>query len=321
MTNLPFPGSTSNEVRIAVVVPVYNEAQNLRTLHGRLQRVMEETRETYRIWYVDDGSTDGSLEILEELAGNDTSVAVVELTRNFGQHAAILAGFAASRSDIVVTLDADLQNPPEEIPKLIAAMEQGYEVVGGQRMDRQDPLFRRVASRLINSMTAAAVGVNMKDYGCMLRAYRRPIVQQILECDERSSFIPALANSLTKRSIEIPVRHADRLGGTSKYSLLRLLRLSFDLITGFSLLPIQLVSLSGVFVALVGVTFGCFLLVRRVFVGPEVEGVFTLFAIMFVFIGLLIFALGVVGEYVGRIYLEVRRRPTYRIRSIHLRTE
>jgi len=159
----------------------------------------------------------------------------------------------------------------------------------------------------------------MNDYGCMLRAYRRDIVRQIIECDERSSFIPALANSLAKRTAEIQVGHSDRWSGRSKYTLMKLMRLSFDLITGFSLLPIQMVSLAGIVVAMAGMGFGVFLLVRRLFVGPESEGVFTLFAILFVFIGILILAVGMVGEYVGRIYLEVRRRPTYRIRAIHQR--
>jgi len=142
-------------------------------------------------------------------------------------------------------------------------------------------------------------------------------VRQIIECDERSSFIPALANSLAKRTAEIDVQQSDRWSGSSKYGLLKLMLLSFDLITGFSLLPIQMMSLSGIIVALAGMGFGVFLLIRRLFVGPESEGVFTLFAILFVFIGILILAVGLVGEYVGRIYLEVRRRPTYRIRAIH----
>lgn len=305
---------------IAVVIPVFNEVPNLPVLHERLAAVLQRLGRSSRIWYVDDGSTDGSLDLLKDIARRDTAVSVIELARNYGQHAAVLAGFAASAGEIVVTLDADLQNPPEEIPKLIAAMDQGYEVVGSWREARQDPWFRRAASRLVNATTALAVGVDMKDYGCMLRAYRRSVVQQIVDCDERSSFIPALANSLAKRSTEVAVGHAERHGGRSKYDLLKLMRLSFDLMTGFSLLPIQLVSLSGILVALAGVGFGAFLLVRRFFVGPEVEGVFTLFAILFVFLGLLIFGVGIVGEYVGRIYLEVRRRPTYRIRKIHSHT-
>jgi undecaprenyl-phosphate 4-deoxy-4-formamido-L-arabinose transferase len=302
---------------LSVVIPIYNEADNIEMLHRRLTQTLAQLGRSYEVWYVDDGSADRSLELLRAVAREDPRVGIIELTRNFGQHAAVLAGFAASRADIVVTLDGDLQNPPEEIPRLVAKLEEGYDVVGGWREDRQDPWFRRAASDVINHLTSFTVGVKMNDYGCMLRAYRRGVVQQIIDCDERSSFIPALANSLAKRTAEIEVQHADRFSGRSKYSLLKLMRLSFDLITGFSLLPIQLMSVSGIIVALAGMGFGAFLLVRRLFVGPESEGVFTLFAILFVFVGILILAVGMVGEYVGRIYLEVRRRPTYRIRAIH----
>lgn len=302
---------------ISVVIPIFNEADNIPLLHQRVSKTLEGMGRSYEVWYVDDGSGDKSLELLHGIAREDPRVGVIELTRNFGQHAAVLAGFAAARADIVITLDGDLQNPPEEIPRLVAKIEDGYEVVGGWREERQDPFYRRAASDLINRLTSLTVGVKMNDYGCMLRAYRRSIVQQIIDCDERSSFIPALANSLAKRTAEIEVGHSDRWSGTSKYGLLKLMRLSFDLITGFSLLPIQLMSLAGIVVALMGIGFGGFLLIRRLFVGPEVEGVFTLFAILFVFIGILILAIGLVGEYVGRIYLEVRRRPTYRIRAIH----
>jgi len=302
---------------LSVVIPIYNEADNIETLHERLSRTLTTMGRPYEIWYVDDGSGDASLGLLRDIARRDPQVGVIELTRNFGQHAAVLAGFAAARADIVVTLDGDLQNPPEEIPRLVAKIDEGYEVVGGWREERQDPWFRRAPSDLINRLTSFTVGVKMNDYGCMLRAYRRSVVEQIIECDERSSFIPALANSLAKRTAEIEVQHSDRFSGRSKYDLLKLMRLSFDLITGFSLLPIQMMSLAGIFVAIAGMGFGVFLLIRRLFVGPESEGVFTLFAILFVFIGILILAVGLVGEYVGRIYLEVRRRPTYRIRAIH----
>ena len=315
--SLPLDQPGEPGVDVSVVIPVFNEAANIDLLHKRLLETLQQLGRRYEVWYVDDGSSDGSLERLREIARSDRNVGVIELTRNFGQHAAVLAGFAAASGEIVVTLDADLQNPPEEIPKLLAKIDDGYEVVGGWREERQDPFFRKAASRLINEMTSVAVGVKMNDYGCMLRAYRRGIVRQIVDCDERSSFIPALANSLAKRSAEIEVGHADRFSGSSKYGLMKLMRLSFDLITGFSLLPIQLMSLTGIVVAVAGVGFGVFLLIRRFFVGPEVEGVFTLFAILFVFIGIMILAVGLVGEYVGRIYLEVRRRPTYRIRTIH----
>ena len=306
--------------QVSVVIPVYNEEAGLAALFGRLYPALDALGAPYEVVFVNDGSVDRSAAILREQFERRPDVTrVVLFNGNYGQHLAIMAGFAHSRGDRVVTLDADLQNPPEEIPNLLAKLDEGYEVVGGWREERHDPLFRRLASRAINQMTSVAVGVSMKDYGCMLRAYRRSIVTQIIDCDERSSFIPALANSLAKRTAEIEVGHSDRFSGTSKYSVLRLMRLTFDLLTGFSLLPIQFVSVAGILVAAAGMGFGAFLFVRRLFVGPEVEGVFTLFAILFVFVGLLILAVGIVGEYVGRVYLEVRRRPTYRIRAIHQR--
>ena len=302
---------------VSVVIPIYNEAANIPPLQERLAKVLDGLERSVEVWYVDDGSSDGSLALLREIAARDSRVGVVELTRNAGQHAAVLAGFAASRGAVVVTLDGDLQNPPEEIPRLLEQIDQGAEVVGTWRENRNDPLLRRVASGLVNRATSATVGASMRDYGCMLRAYRREIVEQIVECDERSLFIPALANTLARHTIEIEVAHSERAAGRSKYKPLKLMRLGFDLMTGFSLLPIQLVSLAGIFVALAGIGFGIFLFIRRLLVGPEVEGVFTLFAILFVFLGILILAVGLVGEYIGRIYLEVRHRPVYRIRAIH----
>jgi undecaprenyl-phosphate 4-deoxy-4-formamido-L-arabinose transferase len=304
-------------IDVSIVIPIYNEAPNIPTLHARLTQVLDGLGRASEVWYVDDGSTDASLALLRDIAARDARTGVIELRRNAGQHAAVHAGFAACRGATVVTLDGDLQNPPEEIPKLLAKIDEGNEVVGTWRENRNDPLLRRLVSALVNRATAATVGVPMRDYGCMLRAYRRDIVEQIVECDERSLFIPALANTLARRTTEIEVAHAERAAGRSKYKLLKLMRLGFDLMTGFSLLPIQLVSLAGMCVSLAGIGFGLFLFVRRLIVGPEVEGVFTLFAILFVFLGVLILAVGLVGEYIGRIYLEVRHRPSYRVRAVH----
>jgi undecaprenyl-phosphate 4-deoxy-4-formamido-L-arabinose transferase len=308
-------------VDVSIVIPIYNESPNIAALHGRLAPVLDRLGRTVEVWYIDDGSTDDSLALLRDVAARDPRVAVIELSRNSGQHAAVLAGFAACRGATVVTLDGDLQNPPEEIPRLLEQIDAGSEVVGTWRENRNDPFFRRLASALVNRATSATVGVRMRDYGCMLRAYRRDIVEQIVGCDERSLFIPALANTLARRTAEIHVAHAERTHGRSKYKLTKLMRLGFDVMTGFSLLPIQLVSMAGIVVALVGIGFGGFLFVRRLFVGPEVEGVFTLFAILFVFLGILILAVGLVGEYIGRIYLEVRHRPAYRVRAVHRRRE
>jgi undecaprenyl-phosphate 4-deoxy-4-formamido-L-arabinose transferase len=269
--------------------------------------------------FVDDGSADESLEILRGIASaEDGRVRVVELARNFGQHAAILAGFRECRGDIVVTLDADLQNPPEEIPRLIEAVDAGNDVVGGWRMRRQDGALRRAASQLHNRLTSLMVGVPMHDYGCMLRAYRRHIVDTVIECDEKAAFVPALANSFAKRVAEIEVGHEGRAGGRSKYNLFGLAKLSLNLVTGFSLLPIQAMSLLGIAIFVLDAAFAAFLLGHRIIYGPQEEGAtWTLFAILFFFVGLMFLALGLIGEYVGRIYLEVRRRPTYIVRDVH----
>ena len=304
-------------VDVSIVIPIYNEAPNIVALHARLAPVLDGLGRTAEVWYVDDGSADDSLALLRDIAARDPRVGVIELSRNVGQHAAVLAGFAACRGAMVVTLDGDLQNPPEEIPRLLEAIDAGNEVVGTWRENRNDPFFRRLASALVNRATSATVGVPMRDYGCMLRAYRREIVEQIVECDERSLFIPALANTLARRTAEIEVGACRTRGRAVEVRLSKLIRLGFDLMTGFSLLPIQLVSLAGILVSLAGIGFGAFLFVRRLFVGPEVEGVFTLFAILFVFLGILILAVGLVGEYIGRIYVEVRHRPAYRVRAVH----
>jgi len=312
----PKAATTREAPDVSVVVPVFNEEQHLEPLHDRITRALEGAGERYEVIYVDDGSSDRSLELLSGFVARDPRVRVVEFSRNAGQHAAVLAGFEESRGRVVVTLDADLQNPPEEIPKLLAAIRAGNDVAGGWRTLRQDSLFRRLASGVINRLTSKALGVRMKDYGCMLRAYRREVVDGVVRCGEASAFIPALANTFAKRIVEVPVAHEERLGSRSRYGLIRLVNLQFDLVTGFSHLPLKVISTTGILVALAGLGFGLFLLVRRLIVGPEVEGVFTLFAILFVLVGAQFLALGVLGEYVGRVYREVRRRPRFVIRKV-----
>jgi undecaprenyl-phosphate 4-deoxy-4-formamido-L-arabinose transferase len=302
---------------ISVVIPVFNEAAALDRLHARVAAVLDTLGRTVEVIYVDDGSTDGSLETLLAIRGRDPRVVVVTLARNAGQHAAVLSGFAQAVGSIVVTLDADLQNPPEEIPRLLAAVDAGHDVVGTWREARGDPALRRVISAGVSWIASRSVDVPMRDCGSMLRAYRREVVDRMLRIAERAPFIPVLAASVAERPTEIGIAHAPRVAGRSRYSALRFMRLGFDLITAFSLLPIQLVSLAGIGVSLAGTGFGLFLLVRRLFVGPESDGVFTLFAILFVFLGFLILAVGLVGEYVGRIYLEVRGRPLYVVRAVY----
>ena len=301
---------------LSVIVPVYNEAANLGELFTRLHAVLVALGRSHEIIFVDDGSRDASADILADLYARHPAVRVIRLNRNYGQHAAIFAGLDHARGEVVVTLDADLQNPPEEIPRLLSEVEAGHDVVGGRRLQRRDPVLRKMLSWGMNHLTSRLVGVRMRDYGCMLRAYRREVVDVLRGCREISSFIPALANRYAHAPIEVPVRHAGRAHGRSQYSPFRLIRLWFDLATGFSLLPIQFVSVLGVGIALLGFGFGGFLILRRLLIGPEVEGVFTLFAILFIFMGIQVLALGLIGEYIGRIYLEVRHRPRYVIHEM-----
>ncbi len=302
---------------ISIVIPVYNEEPNIQRLFERLYPVMQGIGTPFEIIFTDDGSRDRSLEILKALTRVHPEVRVLEFNGNFGQHMAIMAAFEISLGEIVITLDADLQNPPEEIPKLVAEMEKGHDVVGSIRQKRQDSFFRKSASLLVNITTRKMTGIKMSDYGCMLRAYHRNVVNNINRCQEATTFIPALAQTFSSSPSEVEVAHAERSEGESKYSLYSLIRLNFDLMTGFSVVPLQLFALMGILTSLFAVAFAIFLLVRRFIVGAEVEGVFTLFAILFFFIGITIFGIGIVGEYVGRIYQEVRKRPRYVVRKVH----
>jgi undecaprenyl-phosphate 4-deoxy-4-formamido-L-arabinose transferase len=301
---------------ISVIIPVYNEEENLRELGERLLRTLSGMGRPFEIILVDDGSSDRSWDLLTELHEQyPDNLRALQFNRNFGQHQAIFAGFQSARGEVMITLDADLQNPPEEIPRLVAKLEEGYDTVGGWRENRRDSLLRKLPSHLVNVIMSRVTGVKLRDYGCMLRAYRREVIDSINQCSESSSFIPALANLYSRRVAEIPVGHAERERGQSKYGLIKLLRLNFDLMTGFSNFPIHVVGFTGVAIAFLGLLFGAFLLLRRLFVGPEVEGIFTLFAILFIFVGLNTLGLALIGEYVGRIYREVRGRPRYVIRQ------
>jgi len=304
---------------ISVVVPVYNEEKNLPVLMDRLEAALRRAGSPYEIIYVDDGSRDGSLEILKGFVGRE-GVRVLELTRNYGQHSAVMSGFSVVRGDIVVTIDADLQNPPEEIPELVRKMTEGnFEVVGTVREMRKDSILRKIPSRVVNAMTRRITGIRMSDWGCMLRAYRREVVDRMVESQEYSTFIPALATLYAKRMAEIPVGHSERHAGISNYNMWRLLNLQFDLLTSFSEFPLRVLLYMGTMMAVLGVAVGLFLAVMRIVLGAAwaAEGIFTLFAVLFFFVGALFFALGIMGQYIGRIYHEVRKRPRFTIRKLH----
>ena len=305
--------------RLSIVIPVFNEEACLPELVRRCLAAGDATKLTFEVVLVDDGSSDRSREFIEAgSASHPEQVIGVLLNRNYGQHAAVMAGFANCRGEIVVTLDADLQTPPEEIPRLVAKMQEGFDVIGTVRLDRQDSGFRKLSSAIVNRVVQKSTGVLMHDYGCMLRAYRREIVQAMLECHERSTFIPILANSFARKTTEIEVRHAERAVGDSKYSLWKLINLQFDLLTGMTTFPLRLLSLLGTLISLAGVGFGVFLLVMRLIYGSAwaVQGVFTLFAILFIFVGAQFIGMGLLGEYLGRMYYDVRARPRYFVHKV-----
>jgi undecaprenyl-phosphate 4-deoxy-4-formamido-L-arabinose transferase len=302
---------------VSVIIPVYNEEAGLQTLFDRLYPALDALGTSYEVIFVNDGSRDRSAAMLRAQFQQRPDVTrVVLFAANAGQHMAIMAGFEHCRGDIAVTIDADLQNPPEEIGNLVAKMREGYDYVGSIRKDRQDSFFRRYASRAMNSFREKITRIKMTDQGCMLRAYNRAIINAINSCREVSTFIPALAYSFAQRPTEIEVAHEERHAGESKYSLYSLIRLNFDLMTGFSLVPLQWFSMAGIIISLFSALFVAFLAVRRIVVGPEAEGMFTLFGIVFFLLGIVLFGVGLIGEYVGRVYLQVRHRPRYLIDAV-----
>lgn len=302
---------------ISVVIPVYNEEAGLARLFDRLYPALDAINVHYEVIFVNDGSRDRSPQILSEQFRRRPDVTrVVLFNGNFGQHMAILAGFEQTRGDIIITLDADLQNPPEEIHHLIAKMREGYDYVGSIRRERQDSAWRTYASKLMNRLREHITHIKMTDQGNMLRAYGRGVIDLINQCQEVNTFIPALAYTFARNPTEIVVEHEERSAGESKYSLYSLLRLNFDLITGFSLMPLQFFSLIGMALSVVSAALFVLLVVRRFIVGAEVQGVFTLFAINFFLMGVILFGIGLVGEYVGRIYMQVRGRPRYVVQAV-----
>lgn len=302
---------------LSVVVPVYNEEAVLAALFGRLYPALDALGVSYEIVFVNDGSRDRSAALLTEQFHRRPEVTrVVMFDGNFGQHRAILAGFEYARGERIVTLDADLQNPPEDIHLLLEQMNAGHDYVGSIRRRRDDVLWRRVASRAMNRLRERTTRIRMTDQGCMMRAYSRRIVDTINQCNELHTFIPALAWQFAQNPTEVVVGHEERFAGESKYSLYSLIRLNFDLMTGFSVVPLQLFSLAGMVVSLLSGALVVVLGVRRIVIGPEEGGLFTLFGIAFLLIGIALFGIGLLGEYVGRIYQEVRQRPRYLISAV-----
>jgi len=301
---------------VSIVIPVYNEEDGLEQLFLRLYTALDklvvDLSVRYEVVFVNDGSRDQSAaKLATQFEKRPATTRVVLFNGNFGQHMAIMAGFSYCRGDFIITLDADLQNPPEEIHRIVENLLKGHDYVGTIRVARKDSRFRRYASKAMNQLRDRITKITITDQGCMMRGYNRRIVDLMKKSKELNTFIPALGFTYASNPIEININHEERFAGESKYSLYQLIRLNFDLVTGFSVLPLQAFSLIGFFLALGSATLFIYLMVRRFIIGAEVEGVFTLFALNFFLMGVLLFGLGLLGEYVGRIYQQVRKRPRY----------
>lgn len=305
---------------LSVVIPVYNEEAGLAKLFARLYPALDALAArgvSYEVVFINDGSRDNTPALLADQYRLRPDVTrVVLFNGNYGQHMAILAGFEATRGDIVVTLDADLQNPPEEIGALVDKMREGYDYVGSIRRKRQDSAWRTYASKAMNRFREKITRIKITDQGNMLRAYGRNVIDLINQCSEVNTFVPALAYTFSRKPTEIIVEHEERSAGESKYSIYSLIRLNFDLMTGFSIMPLQWFSMLGMVLSVLSGGLVLLLLIRRFVLGAEAEGLFTLFAIAFFLMGVILFGIGLLGEYVGRIYQQVRGRPRYVVQTI-----
>jgi undecaprenyl-phosphate 4-deoxy-4-formamido-L-arabinose transferase len=305
-------------VQLSIVIPVYNEEANLPTLFARLYPVLDGLKRSYEVIFTNDGSADRSIGLLRaQHAARPDVTRVIDFNANYGQHMAIMAAFERVRGDVIVTLDADLQNPPEEIPKLLEKMDAGHDYVGGFRLNRQDSFFRTYASRIINLVREKTTSIQMTDQGCMLRAYSRPIIDAIVRSGAINTFIPALAYSFSGHPAEVGVKHEERHAGVSNYSFYGLVRLNFDLITGFSIAPLQYFTMFAMASSAGSFALVVLLLVRRfVFnLDRETFGVFTLLAIVLFLLSVAMIGIGLIGEYVGRTYQVVRARQRYHIKE------
>jgi len=308
---------------LSVVIPIFNEEGNIGPLYSRLKESLEDLQVDYEIIMVDDGSTDGSFEILKGLQAKDPLLRVVHLRRNFGQTAAFAAGFDYARGEVIVTLDADLQNDPADIPALLDKIEEGYDVVSGWRVERKDPfLSRRLPSMMANSLISKVTGVRLHDYGCSLKAYRREVIEAIDLYGELHRFIPALASWMGISLAEVPVSHQERRFGRSKYGLSRTIKVLLDLLTvrfllSYSTRPIHIFGSVGLLAFLVGILLGGYLTYIKFAYHQDIGGrPLLLLAILLMVVGIQTVTMGLLGELIVRTYHEAQDKPIYAVREV-----
>jgi len=307
---------------LSVIIPLYNEEENLPLLYEKLKEYLESLKKEYEILFVDDGSADRTLSILEEIQAKDNRVVVLSLRRNFGQTAAFAAGFDFARGDIVVTMDGDLQNDPADISKLLELIKD-HDLVSGWRKKRKDPFFsRRLPSLVANWLISKVTGVKLHDYGCSLKAYRRDVIKNLKLYGEMHRFIPAVASWYGVRIAEVEVAHHPRLKGRSKYGISRTLKVVLDLITvkflqSFSTKPIQFFGPIGVVCGFLGFLISLYLVIDKIFLGHQIGGrPLLLLGALMIIVGIQLIGMGLLGEMLVRVYHESQRKPTYVIKKI-----
>lgn len=309
---------------ISVVIPVYNEEDSLDRLYSELKESLGRLDKEHEILFVDDGSRDRSLECLRRIRDADPAVKVISFRKNFGQTAALSAGFDHARGDIVITMDADLQNDPADIPMLLDKIGEGYDLVSGWRHDRKDRwLSRRLPSILANKLISWATDVTLNDYGCTLKAIRQEVVQNITLYGELHRFIPAVASWMGVRIAEVKVNHRARVAGESKYGISRVIRVLLDLITvkfllSYSGRPIQFFGLPGLLCGTLGGLIAVYLTIQRLFFGVALgDRPLLLLAVLLIIVGIQFIVFGLLGELQIRTYHETLKKPIYFIKETH----
>ncbi len=307
---------------VSVVIPLYNEEENVRELHGRLKAVLDAIGTDYEVLFIDDGSTDSTLSLLQDIQARDNRIIVLSLRRNFGQTAAFAAGFDYSRGDIIVTMDGDLQNDPNDVPKLIEMMKDN-DLVSGWRKKRKDPfLSRRLPSIMANWLISKVTGVNLHDYGCSLKAYKRDVIKNLKLYGEMHRFIPAVASWYGVRIAEVETTHHPRLRGKSKYGISRTVKVVLDLITvkflqSFSTKPLQFFGPVGLFSGALGFFISLYLALGKIFTGREIGGrPLLLLGALLIIVGIQFIGMGLLGEMMVRVYHETQKKPIYVIKKV-----
>ena len=303
---------------ISIVIPAYNEEENIPVLYERLKKVLDSLGKDYEIIFVDDGSEDRTPEVLKEIAEKDKKVKVIRFRRNYGQTAAMYAGFEHAKGDVIITMDADLQNDPEDIPKLLEKMEEGYDIVSGWRKDRKDPfLSRKLPSKIANWIISKVTGVELHDYGCTLKAYRAEIAKRYRLYGDMHRFLPALAKRFGARITEIPVRHHPRLYGRSKYGIGRTVRVILDIflvkfLNEYITKPLYVFGGAGFFLFLAGFLIELYLTFLKLFTGADIgDRPLLILGVLLILAGIQLISTGVIAELIIRTYYESRGEKPY----------